>query len=248
MSSFLRNNITFRRFTAERYAAFYKAKAFMLGEILDTDRHEFTPQARETLLQYFSVATDWLSSVEKDFIRRGAGIVSKEDAEACIDSFASMERSLHALLQDNPDVFSAEFVGPWVDMRERLIPYVSHAFQLQLRPDMCESFRLIAEFVIGYMNYTMFNLHELDYLVVKRPKPFMYVDKIDVTIMEVAKVHAPRIRTDVYREHGLLESYEGIRMRVKVYVDDRWAEKTEARRNSFRQIRQELSHCDINFC
>lgn len=247
MSSFLRNNITFRRYTAERYVAFYKAKSFMLGEILDTDRHEFTQQAKETLLQYFSAATDWLTQLERDFIRRGTGIVSREDAEKCIESFADVERSMHDLMRSNPDVFTKEFVDPWTDMRERLIPYVSHAFQLQLRPDMFESFRLVAEFVIGYMNYTLFNLHELDYLVVKRPKPFLYVDKIDVTIMEVASVHTPRIRSDVYREHGLLDPYEGIQMRVKVHVDDRWADMSDARRNSFRQIRQELCHCDLTF-
>ena len=58
MKGFLKNNIEFRRYTAERYADFYKAKAFMLSEILETNRHQFTAQARETLLQYFSSATD----------------------------------------------------------------------------------------------------------------------------------------------------------------------------------------------
>lgn len=248
MSSFLRNNIAFRRYTAERYASFYKAKSFMLGQVLDSDRHEFTPQAREALLQYFSVATDWLMEIERDFIRRGSGISNRELTEQYIDSFAEMERSLHRLMADNPDVFSPEFVVPWTDMRERLIPYASHAFQLQLRPDMQESFRLIAEFIIGYMNYTLFNLHELDYLVVKRPRPFIYVDKIDVTIMEITQVHAPKLRLDVYAEHGLMQPYGDQKQRAKIYVDDRWAEKTDRRKSSFRQLRQELDHCDISFC
>lgn len=247
MRPFLRNNIAFRRFTAERYAAFYKAKAFMLGQVLDSDRHEFTSQARETLLQYYSIATDWLEEIERDFIRRGRGITTKEETEAYIDRFADMERSMHSLLRENPEVFSAEFSDTWIDMRERLIPYISNVFQQQLSPSMEESFRRIAEFTIGYMNYTMFHLHEIDYIVVKRKEPFIYVDKMDVSIMEASQVHAPKLRTDVYREHGLLKDYSNP-LRAKLYVDERWTEHSEKRRLSLKSVRDGLSGFKICFC
>ncbi len=248
MSSFLRNNIAFRRFTADRYAGFYKAKSFMLGQVLDSDKHEFTPQARETLLQYYSVATDWLMDIERDFIRKGRGISTKEETEEYIDNFANMERSLHTLMLDNPDVFTAEFSETWIDMRERLIPYASNLFQLQLVPNMCDSFRLITEFLIGYMNYTMFHLHEIDYIVVKRKRPFIYVDKMDVSIMEVSQVHCPKLRTDVYREHGLLQAYDDQPIRAKIYVDERWTNKTDKRRLSLKSVRDGLSGFQICFC
>ena len=205
MKRFLKNNIEFRRYTAERYEDFYKAKAFMLSEILETNRHQFTAQARETLLQYFASATDWLQEVEKRFICSGIGATpTDENGKQIIESFIGMETYVHELMRDNPDDFDVRFSNAWIEMRQKCLPGVVNAFSLRLSLDKEETFRLITDYVIGYMQHTMFNLHEIDYLIVERERPFVYVDKIDLTAMEIDQVSYPVTRWETYRGHGLL--------------------------------------------
>lgn len=247
MTGYLRNNIGFRRFTAERYAEFYKAKAFMLSQLLDGDRHDFTPQARETLLQYFASATDWLMLVERSFIRSGHGVTDRESSEHIIESFAQMERLVHKIMLENPNDFSAEFSSVWIDMRERLLPDVSRVLNKLFRSDMSESFRLIADFVIGYMNYTLFNLHEVDYLIVKRDRPFIYTDKIDLNIMELTETCSPVVRFDAYKQHGLLTPYPDVKIRVKQTLDEKYISLTAERNVAYQSLRSCLDSFDIQF-
>ncbi|AQT28572.1 hypothetical protein YOLOSWAG_89 [Erwinia phage vB_EamM_Yoloswag] len=248
MKGYLKNNIGFRRFTAERYAEFYKAKAFMLGEILDSNRHEFTAQARETLLQYVSSATDWLMHVERLYIRAGHGISSRADTETMIESFVQMERLVHNIMLNNPEDFSSEFTSVWIDMREKIMPYVCKLLNHQFKEDMSESFALIVDFTIGYMNYTLFNLHEVDYLIVRRPEPFVYADKIDLALMEVSETSIPLLRASVYTSHKLLEPYgEDIQLRVKHSIDEKFINGTEGRRIAYSSLRASLAECDIRY-
>lgn len=248
MKGYLKNNIGFRRFTAERFADVYKAKAFMLSEILESNKHEFTAQARETLLQYLSSATDWLMLVERMYIRAGHGISSKKDTEQMIESFAQMERNVHDILLNNPEDFSAEFSSTWIDMREQVMPYASRLLNHQFSEDMFESFTRIVDFTIGYMNFTLFNLHEVDYLIVRRSEPFIYADKIDLAMMEVCEKSIPLLRLSVYTQHRLLEPYgEDIQPRAKIIIDDKFINGTEGRTRAYQELRGSLGNCDIRY-
>lgn len=248
MKVFLKNNIEFRCYTAERYADFYKAKAFMLSEILETNRHQFTAQARETLLQYFASATDWLQEVEKLFIRSGVGASSTdENGKQIIESFVNMEIYVQELMLENPDVFDGKFSGAWIEMRQACMPGIINAFSLRLSLQKEEAFRLITDFVIGYMSHTMFNLHEIDYLIVERERPFVYVDKIDLTAMEIDQVAYPITRWEVYGKHGLLEYCPNVKMRAKYLLDDKYVTSYDMRRNAYAKLRCSLEECDQNF-
>lgn len=248
MKGFLKNNIEFRRYTAERYADFYKAKAFMLSEILETNRHQFTAQARETLLQYFASATDWLQEVEKRFIRSGVGATpTDENGKQIIESFIGMETYVHELMRDNPDDFDVRFSNAWIEMRQKCLPGVVNAFSLRLSLDKEETFRLITDYVIGYMQHTMFNLHEIDYLIVERERPFVYVDKIDLTAMEIDQVSYPVTRWETYRGHGLLSYIPTVTLRAKYMLDDKYVSSYDMRKNAYEKLRCSLDQCDENF-
>ncbi|QQO90238.1 hypothetical protein pEaSNUABM5_00096 [Erwinia phage pEa_SNUABM_5] len=248
MKGYLKNNIGFRRFTAERFADMYKAKAFMLGEILDSNKHEFTPQARETLLQYLSSATDWLMLIERVYIRAGHGVSTRAEIEQVIETFAAMERTVHEILLNNPEDFSPEFSSTWIDMREQTMPSMSMLLNHQLSDDMFESFQNIVDFTIGYMNSTLFNLHEVDYLIVRRSSPFIYADKIDLAAMEVCGKSMPTLRLSVYGQHRLLEPYgEDVHLRAKLTIDDKFINGTESRISAYRDLRASLSQCDIRY-
>lgn len=248
MSSFLKNNIGFRRYTAERYADFYKAKSFMLAEILETNRHEFTAQARETLLQYFASATDWLMSVERSFIRSGTGADPTDDSgKEIIEGFKQMEIFVHNLMRDNPEDFDSVFSEAWIDMRTACLQGIVNSFSLRLSSNMEESFRLITDFVIGYMSYTMFNLHEIDYLILQRERPFLYVDKIDLTVMEIDQVSNPMLRWKTYSEHKLLDYCPHTNMRAKYMLDDKYISAYEIRNSAYQKLRTDLEECDSNF-
>ncbi len=243
MIGYLRNNIGFRRFTAERYSDFYKAKAFMLGEVLDSDRHEFSAGARETLLQYLSAFESWLRDTERRFISTGRGVASDADSAVILGSFADTEKDVLGLMAHHPEDFPALFCECWYDMRIELQPYVEQILTQQFKADMLESFRLIAEFVIGYMNFTLFNLHEIDYLMQRREQPFLYADKIDLSIMERSLVSSPVLRSTAYARHGLLDGYTSP-LRVKYHIDDKYINLTEARIEAYQKLRQSLDGCE----
>lgn len=248
MKGYLKNNIGFRRFTAERFADMYKAKAFMLGEILDSNRHEFTGQAREALLQYLSAATDWLMVAEKIYIRAGTGLTGEVDTKPIIDAFEQMERGVLEILLDNPEDFSPEFSSAWVDMREQILPFDSQLLSQQFTPDMFESFQRIVDFTIGYMNSTLFSLHEVDYLIVRRPAPFVYADRMDLAVLETTTKNLPLLRLNVYRTHRLLEPYgDTLKVRAKFDINDRFINNTESRARSYQELRASLSDLDIRY-
>lgn len=246
MTGYLRNNIAFRRFTAERYSDFYKAKAFMLGEVLDSNRHEFTAGARETLLQYLSASESWLRDIERRFISTGHGISTDEDTAELLSSFADMETGVLGIMAHHPEDFPALFCESWYDMRSELQPLISQILTQQLRPDMFESFKLIGEFIIGYMNFTLFNLHEIDYILCKRERPFIYADKIDLNIMERAQVSSPVLRAEAYRRHGLLDDYAAP-LRVKYHIDDKYINLVEERVAAYQKLRCSLEDCDSQY-
>lgn len=243
MMGYLRNNIGFRRFTAERYCDFYKAKAFMLGEVLDSNRHEFTAAARETLLQYLSASESWLREIERRFISTGCGVETDIDAADILSSFADTENGVLGLMAHHPEDFPALFCESWYEMRMDIRPHVDQILTQQFRQDMSESFRLIAEFIIGYMNFTLFNLHEIDYIMCKRERPFIYADKIDLNIMEHCQVSSPVLRLEVYQRHGLLDGYD-VPVRVKYNIDDKYINLTEARVAAYQKLRCSLDDCD----
>jgi len=248
MKGFLKNNIEFRRYTAERYADFYKAKAFMLSEILETNRHQFTAQARETLLQYFASATDWLQEVERLFIRSGTGAApTDENGKLIIETFIGMETFVHELMLENPDDFDASFTNAWIEMRTQSLAGIVNAFSLRLSPNKEEAFRLITDFTIGYMGHTMFNLHEMDYLIVKRERPFVYVDKLDLTVMEIDQATNPVTRWTVYSKHGLLAYCPNVKMRAKYMLDDKYVCSYDLRKSAYEKLRCSLDQCDSNF-
>lgn len=246
MMGYLRNNIGFRRFTAERYSDFYKAKAFMLGEVLDSNRHEFSAAARETLLQYLSASESWLRDIERRFISTGRGVGADEDASDILSSFADTEKDVLGLMAHHPEDFPALFCESWYEMRTEIRPYVDQILTQQFRPDMFDSFRLIAEFIIGYMNFTLFNLHEIDYILCKRERPFIYADKIDLTIMEFCQVSSPVLRLNAYRRNGLLDGYD-VPIRVKYNIDDKYINLTEERIAAYQKLRCSLDDCEGTF-
>lgn len=246
MIGYLRNNIAFRRFTAERYSDFYKAKAFLLDQALESDRHEFSAGARETLLQYLSASESWLREIECQFISTGRGIETPEDTANLLSSFADMEKGVMGLMAAHPEDFPAVLCEAWYDMRTELQPHIEPILSHNLSADMADSFRLIAEFIIGYMNFTLFNLHEIDYLLCKRERPFIYADKIDLSIMERAHVSAPLLRADAYRRHDLLEGYDAP-LRVKYDIDDKFINVIEQRIAAYQELRCSLGECDGQF-
>lgn len=246
MTGYLRNNIAFRRFTAERYIDFYKAKAFMLSEVLDSERHDFTAGAREILLQYLAASESWLRDVECRFILTGSGVVTEVDAADVLTSFADMERNVLAIMEAHPEDFPVPLYETWTDLRQEITPLIGQILTQQLRQDMSESFRLIAEFIIGYMNFTLFNLHEIDYIMCKRERPFIYADKIDLSIMECTGVSTPLLRADVYKRHHLLDDYEAP-LRAKFSIDDKYINLIEERVAAYQRLRCSLGECDSQF-
>ncbi len=246
MMGYLRNNIAFRRFTAERYSDFYRAKAFMLGEILDSNRHEFTAGARETLLQYLSASESWLRDIERQFISTGCGIETQQATAELLTSFADMERGVLGLMAQHPEDFSEKLCITWSDMRREMQPLIGQYLESQLRSDMSETFGRIAEFIIGYMNFTLFNLHEIDYILCGRERPFVYADKIDLNLMELTGVSTPMLRAEAYVRNDLLVAYTKP-LRVKMSIEDKYVNLEESRVQAYSRLKDTLADCDPQF-
>ena len=92
----------------------------------------------------------------------------------------------------------------------------------------------------------MFNLHVIDYLILKRERPFLYVDKIDLTVMEIDQVSNPMLRWRTYSEHKLLE-YSATNMRAKYMLDDKYISAYDIRKTAYQKLRTDLEECDSKF-
>lgn len=244
MTDYLKNNIVFRQSAAVQYAEFFKAKAFMLAEILETNKHEFTAHARETLLQYFAQGTTWLMQMERMFIRLGRGMAKKERADV-VATFASMERNVHRLMKKHAQDFDPKFAELWIEIRESNLPYISSVLDKRGDSDMLEAFENLCDFLIGYMNHTLFTLHELDTLLKNADcEPFVYVDRIDLNIAQDSGFCSALARLDVYDRAGLLENKK---VCVKHHLDNRYANLTQERSDAHRQLLHSLSEYEIQY-
>lgn len=244
MTDYLKNNIVFRQSAAVQYAEFYKAKAFMLGEILETDKHKFTACARETLLQYFAQGTTWLMQMERMFIRLGRGLGKKERADV-VATFASMERSVHTLIKGHPQDFDPKFAKIWIEVRENNLPYISSVLDKRGDSDMFEAFENLCDFLIGYLNHTLFSLHELDTLLKNSEcAPFVYVDRIDLNVAQDSGFYSTLTRLDVYRQSGLLANKKVL---IKHHVDNRYVNLTTERSEAHQLLLRSLSDYEIQY-
>lgn len=244
MPDYLKNNIVFRQSAAVQYAEFYKAKAFMLGEILETDKHKFTACARETLLQYFAKGTTWLMQMERMFIRLGRGLEKKERADV-VATFAAMERSVHHLIKGHPQDFDSRFAQIWIEARENNLPYISSVLDKRGDSDMFSAFENLCDFLIGYMNYTLFSLHELDTLLRNAEcAPFVYVDRVDLNVAQDSGFYSTLARLEVYKKAGLIQDKKVL---IKHHVDNRYVNLTAERSEAHKLLLNSLSDFEIQY-
>ena len=235
-STYLRNNIAFRRLTATQFAEFYKTKAFLLGAIIDFNKHDFTATAREILLQYFAVMTDWLEEIECELIRNG-----NPDADAkeryCQMFVRSVDR-IHEIMRDNPNDFEPRFVALWNDLSVQCRETLVRVLRSRIEPEMSACFVNIVDFVIGLLNHILFNLHEVDALLKNSGPAFVYVDRVDVFVLAETAISLVNLRLALYKDCGLLSS--GVDLEIKKNVDDRFLSQDSRRQMSYQHIIEQV--------
>lgn len=240
MEGYLKNNIGFRHFTASKYADFYRAKAFLLGEVLNSPKYEFSAQARETLLQYFSYSTVWLMECEKDYIRYDASKNLADITQSCATSFTTMVNTVMDVMSDNPQDFDSKFVSVWKELAESQQPNFNIMLISRSAEDREEAFAYMVDFLVGFMNHALYTLHELDSLLTSDQLPFVHVDRVDVTMMmQSGEFCSPCSRIETYVRHGLLET--NTLGEIKPQLDPSFVSSNSVRQASFRSIRSNLS-------
>lgn len=231
-TTYLRNNIQFRRLTAGQFAAFFKTKEFLLGEIIDCNKHKFTPSARELLLQYFASLTYWLEETERLFIKRHE--VTDDVKSEVVKSFNSALNVIQEILYENPRDFDPAFSSLWSGLQDRTTTTLCEILSSYLVADIGLCFVNIMDFVTGLLNHILFNLHEVDSLVKAESQPFINVDRVDVLVLVQCATSLPNTRVALYKERGLISSNSNIV--VKRYVDDRFLGQDVKRELSYQHI------------
>lgn len=239
MVLYQRNNIEFRKNTALNYAEFYRAKGFLLNEILHTNKHIFSASAREILLQYFSVATDWLTDIESQFISLGRDMTDDEHSYL-VSTFHALDTRVQHIIKNNPQDFDSNFVKIWIDLRSNGAKHIDSVLTLLHGADMSTVFARLCDFTSGFMNHILFNLHEVDSRLSDIPdaQEFLYVDRLDLSIMQAANVCSPIERLNTYKDHNLVKSYGVI---IKHHIDVRYANLTRERSAMYKKL---ISHFD----
>jgi hypothetical protein len=220
-----RNNIAFRRVSASHFVSFYQAKEFMLGEILDIDKHHFSPTAREILLQYYSVITDILMDVEQECIKRGTGMVDDALIESCHSILRNGLLEMRNRVTLHPSDFDARFTNIWTEVLDATLDHIGSELAKVIKVDIYTSFGRLVQYVIGYLNHILFVLHEIDYLINGGDSPFMYIDRWDLFMKMDADLCTNEVRLLTYIKAGLL----GDHIILKYELDDEWLGKDPQR-------------------
>ena len=220
-----RNNIGFRLVSATHFVSYYKAKAFMLGEILDSDKHKFTPTAREILLQYFSVTTDILMLIEHEFIKRSSGLIDDELKELCSNILHEGLSEMRNRVIEHPSDFDARFSKVWTTVLDATINQLSNRLSTLVQVDIYTSFGSLINYCIGYLNHILYVLHEIDHLLEGGSTPFMYLDKWDLLMKIEEGLCTNEVRLSAYLENKLLNDA----IVIKVEIDDEWLGKDPQR-------------------
>lgn len=220
-----RNNIAFRRVSASHFVTFYQAKQFMLGEILDNDKHSFSPTAREILLQYFSVTTDILMLVEQEFIKRSTGTVDSDVVDSCRNILRNGLLEMSNRVTLHPSDFDAKFAGIWTTILDATLDHIVSELVKVIAVDIYTSFGRLVQYVIGYLNHILYVLHEIDYLINDGSEPFMYLDLWDLLMQMNAGLCTNEVRLQAYLNANLI----GAHVVLKYELDDEWLGKDPQR-------------------
>lgn len=244
MSRYLKNNIGFRRVSACQFMAFFNAKAFMLGEILDGPKSSiFSPTSREILLQYFSAAGTLLFDIERTLIQCHDGVVSEkavEDGEKLVIAFVTR---MHEIIDTNPADFDPAFAKVWLEIsRTTMHPILDSAKPL-LDGDIATAFAAVTNFTLTYLNYVMFVLHELTCLVA-REKPILYLSQLDVVVQAGKSFCLPSARLAAYARSGMLDSHA--ELKVLREVDETYLRTDERKLMAYRTIMESIAVYNIN--
>lgn len=220
-----RNNIAFRRVSASHFVTFYQSKEFMLGELLDSDKHSFSPTAREILLQYFSVTTDILMQVEQECIKRSSGMVDADLVVACHDILRKGLLEMRNRVVLHPSDFDSSFANIWTAVLDATLDPIGSELCKVIAVDIYMSFARLVQYCIGYLNHILYVLHEIDYLINNGQEPFMYIDAWDLLMQMNAGLCTNEVRLDAYIKAGLI----GNHIILKYELDDEWLGKDPQR-------------------
>ena len=242
-SKYLRNNIGFRRSSANQYANFYNSKAYLLGEILDGPKSNiFSTTAREILLQYFSAMELLLREIEMAFIACGDGVVQAVTITSCTDAAKEFSENLRQIIADNPDDFDPVFAEPWSTVVGESAAPIMDVASSYLDGDIETAFCLITNYSINYLNHVTFMLHELTCLMAG-DAPILYLSDIDVKIQERKSFSPASARLTVYRDFGLLA--DSAEIKVLCSFDDAKIRNSERSMLAYRSLLDSIANYSL---
>ena len=223
---FFKNNIGFRCDAAAQYEHFYAAKRFMLTEV---QAQGLSSSARETLLQYLSMASMLLTKYEYKMVESGPRIT--EDTAMCCREFAiEYGEKLCQVVREHPQDFAPEFAGPWLLVADRTQELVLNIVTSCVVGDnISTAFANIVDTLLQFLNYVMFIVHEIEDGAV------LYVSQVDLLAMENG-YNLCATRLSAYSQFRELSR---IRILPSIDLD------TESRIIAYRKILEEISEYNI---
>ena len=225
---FFKNNIGFRCDAAACYERFYAAKRFMLTEV---QAQGLDASARETLLQYFSMASMLLTKYEYKMVESGP-VITLDSALCCKEFALEYGQKLCDCVREHPQDFIPEFASPWLLVADRSQELVLNMVTSCVVGDSISSaFTNIVDKLLQFLNHVMFMVHEIE-----SRGTSLYVSQIDLMAMELGH-NLCATRLSAYSQFWELDR---IRILPSADID------TESRIVAYRRLLEEVSAYNIH--
>lgn len=180
---FIHNNINFRIKTSEAIYRFKLDQSFILNQMINNNRFEFSPLSRDIMLLKYDVWYDWINEIEQLLLQ------SKEDIPTIKTTTKelSKDRKIYYenTLRDNFDDEDLEYINFWIDSHEEVYNLLEKKIS-DIREDISKEdmFIEITRITSNIMKRTLYELQEIESLFFDRGDVNICVDNICVEIFK----------------------------------------------------------------
>lgn len=171
----LRNNLEYRIVTSKHLAAFKDSQAFIFDQLIN-GKYKFSSTSRELILLLYEQWFKLLLHIEQKLVT--CNVVNQSIIDEFIIKVDNRYKEIKSISLDD-SYFDQHLVSNW---------FLIHKASFELFRDNLPSvtnknnkcaFAEISTNTIKYLNYSLFELHEIDALLYSKHEPFLCVDELN---------------------------------------------------------------------
>lgn len=177
---FYSNSINFRILSSKSLEKFKNVQAFQLNQLAN-GKFYFSLNKREVLLLKYDMWSRWIYEIENlciELLRNEeARKVTKNDIDLIILlANKTSEKYTSIILQENTDKFDKEFCKIWLELHQYTYNFMINQIRHLVGLSYPMMFSKLIDLLINILQYTLFEIHELDILFCNSKNNCEYCD------------------------------------------------------------------------